>query len=199
MRFKKCELDLFPTPVSLYDLSEIDVSPLFDTIENFEKRKMYLVDDGVSSFGTGSSILEHPNLVELKSAIVESLKDYQDRLGIFNLDICESWFNVTLPGGKLDLHRHEGSVVSGAFYPMEDEVSPLLFKSPILPYKMNELYRPNVGTQHAFGFNTVFPSKGMLVLFPSWLEHKTDKEIGNRLVVSFNTFYSNENLDAGQS
>lgn len=199
MQFRKSELDLFPTPVSLYDLSEVNLTPLLDLIDSFEKKKMYLVNNGVSTFGTGSSILDHQDLSELKSFISECLFDYTNRLGIFNLEICESWFNMTLPGGKLDLHRHEGSVVSGAFYPTSEEITPLLFKTPISPYKMNELYKPNVGTQYAFGFNTVFPSKGMLILFPSWLEHKTDTEIGERLVVSFNTYYTNENLDVSES
>ena len=61
---------------------------------------------------------------------------------------------------------------------------------------MNELYRPGAESQHAFGFNTVWPSQGLLILFPSWLEHKTDTEIGNRIVVSFNTSYAPETNDS---
>ena len=29
----------------------------------------------------------------------------------------------------------------------------------------------------------------MLVLFPSWLEHKTDSEVGIRKIISFNASY----------
>lgn len=197
MQFKKCELDLFPTPVSLYDLSAVDITSLLEIIEQSEKKEFCLVQEGVSTFGSDMNLLDHPDLVELKSSILWALKDYRDRLGIFNIQISDSWFNFTKPGGRLELHRHEGSIVSGSFYPIDNKVSPLLFKSPILPHKMNELYKPNANTQHAFGINTIVPSQGMLVLFPSWLEHKTDTEIGERLVVSFNTFYSNENLDVG--
>ena len=34
------------------------------------------------------------------------------------------------------------------------------------------------------------PANGQLVLFPSWLEHETDPECGERCVISFNTFYN---------
>jgi len=196
MEYKKCEIDLFPTPVSLYDLSSVDVEPLLQVIEELETHAYYLVESGESSFGPQSELLNDSRLIDLKKSIKSCLDDYVNRLGIFPLSFAESWFNKTPPGGRLDLHRHEGSCISGAFYPLDEEIVPLLFKSPILPYKMNELYRPGVQTQHAYGFNTVFPSKGMLILFPSWLEHKTDFEIGKRLVVSFNTFYTHENLDA---
>ena len=56
---------------------------------------------------------------------------------------------------------------------------------------MNELYRPGAESQHAFGFNTVWPSQGLLILFPSWLEHKvtqnlSEEEDPDRIVISFN-------------
>ena len=193
-QLKKAELDLFPTPVSVYDLSYYDFQPLLKVIEQSERNNFPLVVGGESTFSPQANLLDHPDLTDLKQHIKVCLEDYQDRLGIFNVEIVESWFNMTPPGGHLELHRHEGSAISGALYPrVEGEISPLLFRSPIWPYKMNELYRPpseNKLNPNAFGYNTVWPSHGLLVLFPSWLEHKTDTEIGNRMVVSFNTGYS---------
>ena len=43
--------------------------------------------------------------------------------------IKNSWMNRVGKGGSVRSHRHEGSVVSGAFYPIADEGScPLIFK-----------------------------------------------------------------------
>ena len=44
-------------------------------------------------------------------------------------------------------------------------------------------------TQYACPFFDLKPTIGQLVLFPSWLEHETDPECGERVVISFNTFY----------
>jgi len=199
---KKIELDLFPTPVSLYNLENVDFSALLDIIdsEQSDAREFHLTPNGKTTFrGSGSnesSILGRQETREIRRELMKCVRDYTERLGIHNIDICESWFNITEPGGSLGLHRHEGSVVSGALYPrLMGDVSPLLFKSPISMYKMNELYRPGTESQHAFGFNTVWPETGILVLFPSWLEHTVDKEVGHRLVVSFNTYYTNEPLE----
>ena len=93
-------------------------------------------------------------------------------------------------GKRLNLHRHEGSVLSGAFYLKVDNDSvPLRFKSPLLPYKMNDMYQ-RMDNQYASTGVMLKPSNGQLVLFPSWLEHETDPECGERCVISFNTFYN---------
>lgn len=195
---RKAELDLFPTPVSVYDLEYYDFKPLIKIIEETERTQFHLVSGGESTFSPVADLLGHPNLVDLRSELMKCVNDYCHRLGTHPVDIVESWFNITPPGGRLELHRHEGSAISGALYPCLNgqDVAPLLFKSPLLPYKMNELYRPGAESQHAFGFNTVWPSQGLLILFPSWLEHKTDTEIGNRTVVSFNTSYAPETNDS---
>ena len=55
-------------------------------------------------------------------------------------------------------------------------------------------------SEYATVFHPVEPYQGLLVLFPSWLDHKTETEIGERFVVSFNTKYrdSTETLVSNQ-
>ena len=188
--YKKCELDLFPTPVSLYDLSELDVNPLLEAIEDAETHYFHLVDGGESTFAPTARLFEDERCEVVACAIQDCLNDYCHRTGLYPLKIQESWFNKTPPGGRLELHRHEGSAISGAFYPLGGNVTQLQFKSPTHPYKMNDLYRNDANTPYSYGYQGLQSDKGMLVLFPSWLEHKTEKEIGDRLVVSFNSFYN---------
>jgi hypothetical protein len=189
MEFKKCELDLFPTPISVYDLSEVDVVPLLSIINSSKIYEHLLVPNGKSSYGTNSLILDFEELKYLKKIFQECVDDYCSRVSIQRSILSNSWFNITEPGGRLELHRHEGSVVSGAFYPKVDgKLTSLRLKSPLLPYKMNELYN-DIDSIYAVKYNEIEPQEGMLILFPSWLEHDTSEEISERIVISFNSFY----------
>ena len=192
MHLTKEESNIFATPISQYNLSTIPVENLLAAIETFREYDYGLVDNGISSYpadGKFTTFLLN-EVPEIKEVIQQCVNDYTDKLGLNSVRVGTSWFNKTSKGGKLELHRHDGSIVSGGFYPsLKGEVSPLLFKSPIQPYKMLEWFKE--GTEYSNIFHAVQPYQGLLVLFPSWLEHKTDKEIGNRLTVSFNTEYVN--------
>ena len=190
MEIQKEELDLFPTPVSLYDLSYLDMDVITEVIETIPKEEFYLVDRGKTDFKSGCNVLDNPNLVNLRTSIKDCLNDYSIRLGVDNIVIVNSWSSITEIGGRLELHRHEGSVISGVFYPKIDEpVSPLIVKSPISQNQMFEIYNPESNVQNTHQYNTIFPQSGMLALFPSWLEHKTEVEIGRRTIISFNGTY----------
>ena len=190
MEIQKEELDLFPTPVSLYDLSHLDMDVITEVIENTPKEEFYLVDGGKTDFNVDCYILNDPNLINLRTSIEDCLNDYSIRLGVDNIVIQNSWSSITEVGGRLELHRHEGCVVSGVFYPkLNEPISPLIVKSPISQNQMFEIYNPESNVQNRHHYNTIVPQSGMLVLFPSWLEHKTDVEVGRRNIISFNGIY----------
>ena len=58
---KKAELDLFPTPVSVYDLSYYDFQPLLKVIEQSERNNFPLVVGGESTFSPQANLLDHPD------------------------------------------------------------------------------------------------------------------------------------------
>ena len=92
-------------------------------------------------------------------------------------------------GGAVKSHRHEVSVLSGAFYPIADKGStPLVFKSPLHPYKMSEPTDGAGSTQFAVENYNVTAETGKLILFPSWLEHFTMPTTfeGTRMTISIN-------------
>tara|TARA_B100001094_G_C17922456_1_gene666614 strand:- start:172 stop:750 length:579 start_codon:yes stop_codon:yes gene_type:complete len=188
MSIRKKELDLFSTPVSLYDLSDLNLESIAEYVESVDKEEFHLLDIGKSDYKLNPHFLNHPDLLELKESIENCIDDYSIRMGITPLKISGSWSNITDVGGRLELHRHECSIVSGVFYPQVNiPVTPLLLKNPIWQYKMSEEYDFTIQSQYPSFFDLIHISSGMLVLFPSWLEHKTDKEIGRRLCISFNT------------
>ena len=94
-------------------------------------------------------------------------------------------------GANVEKHRHEGSVVSGAYYPyVEDDSCPLIFESPLRQVRMCDVF----DKQNEFSsyYVSMKPKNGLLLIFPSWLEHKTDPNAsGKRITVSFNTIRRN--------
>ena len=172
------------------NLSYLDMDVITEVIENTPKEEFYLVDGGKTDFNVDCYILDDPNLINLRTSIEDCLDDYSIRLGVDNIVIQNSWSSITEVGGRLELHRHEGCVVSGVFYPkLNEPISPLIVKSPISQNQMFEIYNPESNVQNRHHYNTIVPQSGMLVLFPSWLEHKTDVEVGRRNIISFNGIY----------
>tara|TARA_B100001094_G_C17820009_1_gene618019 strand:+ start:44 stop:658 length:615 start_codon:yes stop_codon:yes gene_type:complete len=199
MEISREELNLFPTPVSLYDLSYLDMDVIIENIENAEKREFPLLDNGVTTYDLIDRFLDRPDILELKESIEYCLADFTKRLGYthLHLHLTSSWSNITDIGGKLELHRHESSIVSGVFHPKVDEpIKPLLFKDPLMldhdiwVYKMAEEYDFPHTVPYPNFFDEIPITSGLLVLFPGWLEHKTDKEIGRRSCISFNTRFT---------
>lgn len=181
-------LDLFPTPVSKYDLSFLDLDKIFKIIKQVKVEPHALIGNSDSSFGTANTILYDNQLNFLKKELDNCLQEYTQRVGLQDVEIDNSWFNKMTTGKSIKLHRHEGSIISGAFYLKVDNKSvPLIFKSPLHPYKMIDIFK--TPSQYSCSLYNLKPTIGQLVLFPSWLEHETDPECGERVVISFNTLH----------
>ena len=181
-------LDLFPTPVSKYNLSFLDLDKIFKIIKQIRVEPHGLIGNSDSSYNSEFTILYDDQLSFLKKQLDSCLQEYTNRVGLQDVEITNSWFNNMTTGKGVKIHRHEGSVISGAFYIKVDYNSvPLRFKSPLYPYQMISIFK--TPTQYVCPDYDLKPINGQLVLFPSWLEHETDAECGERVVISFNTFY----------
>lgn len=149
--------------IKQYDLSFLNLENILKILQSTQTREHGLVGDGISSYNYGMPILEYPELFGLKAIIQKYLKEYHPK----PLKIINSWFNTMNVGDKLKIHKHEESIVSGAFYiNVGDNSVPLIFST-----------------------EQVKPKNGLLVLFPSEMEHYTEPEREQRTVMSFNTEY----------
>lgn len=149
--------------IKQYDLYFLNLEKILKILQSTQTREHGLVGDGISSYNYGMPILEHPELIGLKKIIQKHLKEYHPK----PLKIINSWFNTMNVGDELKIHKHEESVVSGAFYVRIGENSvPLIFST-----------------------EQVKPKNGLLVLFPSEMDHYTEPEKEKRIVISFNTDY----------
>tara|TARA_B110000208_G_scaffold178075_1_gene225769 strand:+ start:1908 stop:2486 length:579 start_codon:yes stop_codon:yes gene_type:complete len=182
---------IFPTAVAEFDLSNESAAKnakqLIDDAEAVKVIEHGLVQNGFSSYGSNMSILNQPGFESLKALMLDCVQDYSYQLSLGKLEISNSWYNKFSHGGKIQQHRHEGSVCSAAFYPYSEEGSAnLRFHSPLKPYRMNEIF----GDENYLNtYFWEFPAKtNTLYIFPSWLEHETNvNESNERYVISFNT------------
>ena len=181
---------LFPTMISTFDFSNDPELPvLLDVIKKYPKQEHLLLTGGVSSYYTETRILDDERVKGITKRIQESVDQYVDYIGVAPVDISVSWFNILGKNQRVKPHRHEISVISGAFYPEVDDNSiGLTFNSPLAPLRMYEFVE-NVNDLNN-NFCTFPCQSGMLILFPSWLEHFTNvNDTNNRITVSFNTKY----------
>jgi len=116
------------------------------------------------------SLLDYPEFAQLKRQFQKRVRKYVGEWNLFrggksNLKITESWFNIMREGNSLTFHRHERSIITGAYYPFLPEGSANL----ILEGEEIDL------------------EEGYLYLFPSWAEHGTEENKSReRYVISFN-------------
>ena len=112
------------------------------------------------------SILEIPELVNIKSFCLSSLNKYTNDIDIY---ITESWLNFTMPGEWQHSQNHPNSLISGVFY--------VNTRKSLHSIVFSELEK------------TIGVERFDLLLFPSQLLHHSPKSIGNDLNISlaFNT------------
>lgn len=197
--FKKAEFNLFPTLVQVFNFEDHPSNKdIVELMENFEHTANWPKDigkgktsslhfDPVSKVHKTTNCLSMPEFEKLRRDIENCLNDYTRTVGLENVELTKSWFNVQENEGHVNEHRHELSIVSGAYYPYVEEGSaPIIFKSPILLAKMAEVH--DRATEFTANIMEFHPRTGMLVLFPSWLYHHTSfNKTNKRLTVSFNT------------
>jgi uncharacterized protein (TIGR02466 family) len=125
----------------------------------------------------------------LKKYIEKHIEEYsQIYTKINNLSITESWVNFNGKGHFQEFHEHAGSIISGCYYfDTNGNDGDIVFKPTIDMYRHTNvecsLYPEHVKWT---------PANGLILLFPSFLNHcvtinKTDHK---RISISFNVFNS---------
>lgn len=180
----------FPTLVSSWDIighpcESVAVQMINESKDVAQHR---LVKGGTSSYITGDEqLLSDKRLTDLWKTLQSCCDEYCEEAGIDYTLISTSWFNTMSEGNSVTAHRHERSVISGAYYPYCDEESgPLVLESPLQPLRMNDcIIKPTYYSRYDLDIQT---RTGLLVIFPSWLKHYVEPNPGKkRYVISFNT------------
>ena len=140
-------------------------------------------------------ILESEELVSLRGYIDEQILHYKKGLLRMKDDneiyITQSWANRAASREFHQKHRHPNSIISGVMYlgDNSDESLP-----PIRFHRTLEMFPLEFEYEALNEFNatcrTFEPTDGMLMLFPSLLEHDVEQNRSDRerLSISFNTY-----------
>ncbi len=147
-----------------YDLSFLNLEPIKNKLLQIQSSSHGLITKGYSTYNHGMPVLMYPELTGLKNVIKQYVRLYCNKYEIPPLKFINSWFNISQPGNKLKAHKHEESIVSGAFY--------ISGKTPLI-----------------FSDASINPYPGLLVIFSSDLVHYTEEETEERIIISFNTDY----------
>jgi uncharacterized protein (TIGR02466 family) len=145
--------------------------------------------------GWQSDILTKPNveITKLVDIINSQLYDLRNEYGIkdeFNFRINNLWININSKLGFNRPHVHPESAVSGVYYVSVPKNSGnIVFNHPsktqqyhIRPDVIKLTNDINSATWH------IVPSAGLLILFPSWLEHyvEPNNNTDERISIAFN-------------
>ena len=160
---------LFPTPVAR--ISSFLNDHQCEYFKHYCTDAEYHLDKGPSKMSLNTTVLDV--FPDVKSRIEDTFTEFAyNTLGVVktcNFKITTSWATSTPPQASSSKHKHSNSYWSGVLY-FDDDVSPLVLYRPEQPSAFL------VDAQEINDFCTqqvaVTPSKGDIVFFPSYLEHR---------------------------
>tara|TARA_B100000886_G_C20336900_1_gene454914 strand:+ start:63 stop:632 length:570 start_codon:yes stop_codon:yes gene_type:complete len=181
--------NIHPIQIGTYELN-FDKELIYAVMQDYLVEPILVLQGGLSSYQVAREsdfFLFDARLYSLLEQIYSKLNEYTNSVGLAPCRVNGSWFNKMAEGGKVNVHHHHGSIVSGALYvDVPNESSPLIFSNPSRLNRMMEIYPSNF-----FDYHHEPVAEGKLILFPSWLEHQTYAQRGGRTVISFNTEHTN--------
>ena len=187
-------LQIFPTIVSYTNnfLDETEINLLLEMIEEVKIEDHQLMGGDAESSYECYDVLQDLKLKRpsLHEKIENQLNLYVDIVGLPKQVITNSWFNVQQKNSELFVHNHPDSKISSALYLIADDNSSKLYFHDVHSHKQMENYvKPTELNQSKYWIK---PETGLLVCFPSWLQHSSGDEKNqteNRTVISFNSRY----------
>lgn len=186
---------IFPTTIMRRHLA--GVAPLNDRLRDIvlarEARDPGIVASNVDGWHSGADLMDwdYPEIRLLTRAFLDAGVDMTraslppDLDGDIHTEFYGGcWANVLRDGGYNKIHNHPGAVWSGCYYVSTGEPDP----DPV--HGCNgciEFQDPRPGNIHG-GKEAVQPEAGLMLMFPSWINHYVNpfKGKGERISIAFN-------------
>lgn len=141
----------------------------------------------------------HKELFDWFDSCLSQVHEHLSLVDTITLEIVACWGNRSKKLEGHHQHSHPNSFISGVYYPT-DHISEIIFSYPDIWFKQFPTLslcnmKKNTSGSSAQGINTTGvykPKKGHLLLFPSYIAHKTAMVTtqDTRYSVAFNVFFS---------
>lgn len=160
-------------------------------IKNIDKLKLtyFPVVDGLSTFYSCNNDLDYiETFLPIKERFQKCFDEYSEMTGYHRCKLSGSWINIQQKNAKLYAHAHPQSVLSCALYLKVDKKGyKLKFKSSNPYIKISGPYTKL--TNYTFNSFKFKPKIGTLILWPSYLIHKSESsnKSNERIVLGANT------------
>ncbi len=154
------------------------------------------------TYCTEDTLNEDPLYANLCTKILTGVMDVWDKMAFTGIQpyITSMWANSLGKNANIHDHGHSNSFYSGVWYPETPQLDPASkggFLKFIDPVTQKYQIMPQITQQNMINSGEIYmePKEGMLLIFPSWLEHGT---IPNRYTteprfsVSFNIWFRGE-------
>lgn len=189
-------ISMFPTFVWQTALKQEVYQPIdASIIKKLDEMRRSAADNrpglGWQSDQSLHELAEFQGLVACIFAAVNAVLEFL-KIGHDGFEITGCWANVNARGVRHRAHSHPNNYLSGVYYvQVPDEANTINFHDPrvqmyLIRPPVRELTRENTDQV------VVSVQEGMLLLFPSWLQHSVDPNPCDekRISISFNVMFS---------
>lgn len=179
---KKNESVLFPlfsSPLFCIKV-DIDNKKILNHLIKLKYRDTSMSDGSFISLS--NKILENKNLKKEKNIFLDNIKKYLEILDYSKgYKIFNSWSTKTNINSSSHLHAHQNSWLSGVYYPECDEGFSISFHRNHLSGSFHRLDYDNQNNIYSCEQFKVKPNENILLLFPSEVFHKINKNTSNKV------------------
>ena len=185
----------FATPIFTVDCNNLKShQELKDTALSLEKNETGRVISNSGGYQSNTFTTNDPLIYKFWFEILPAV---QNVVSLYNLgynydtDLDNLWFNVNRKHNYNHTHNHTGTEFSGVYYlEVPENSGNLTFNNPNKAANNILFYGRDFSDYNEFNSlqSHVSPKKGLLVLFPSFLEHNVDMNLSDdpRISLSFN-------------
>lgn len=217
---KRYDVNLFSTPLIIIKLDEqqcgeiqnLYVQKVYShreetrhkkkVVSNIDPNKFNYTSDtnGYTSYYV-DSLLKNQEFIPLKnyldSAIKMSLSE-KEGTNKFNLRWMDFWYTIYSKETSVQEHFHPNSIISGVFYlKCPPKCGDIVFSDSTYNFKNHCVNTTCLKTFTYPKDYSLTPESGMIILFPSWLSHKTtpNQSDDDKIMFAFNMIPVNESFD----
>lgn len=170
---------LFPTAIATSTLDRPFTSlesRVWESANYYDNHTDHQTSPNGVSYTIESSILERPELANIKSWILEQVTAYVNEYKLsdtIELEIARSWIVRSKPGDFGRMHTHPNSLISGVLYLAADPTSGNLILQDSRTSKLGGMEFNYADMNQLNSCNVSIPPKpGNLVMFPGYLAHE---------------------------